>query len=163
MGRVPDAELERLKREVSVARLAEARGIALTRHGADLHGLCPFHEDRSPSLVISPERNLWHCLGACQAGGSVIDWVMKSEPDATRCSLRRTDRATRQQKTARPPRWAGVSVNAQARRSGQASRFERGPGPLAASLGRRSPRRAPPPWTPHPPGPPTPLDPPPPW
>jgi DNA primase len=79
MARVPDSELERLKREVSVARLAEARGIALARHGADLHGLCPFHEDKNPSLVISPERNLWHCLGACQAGGSVIDWVMKSE------------------------------------------------------------------------------------
>jgi DNA primase catalytic core len=79
MARVPDTELERLKRDVSVQRLAEARGIALTRHGADLHGLCPFHDDTNPSLVISPERNLWHCLGACQAGGSVIDWVMRSE------------------------------------------------------------------------------------
>jgi len=39
----------------------------------------PFHEDDTPSLVISPERNLWHCLGACQAGGSVIDWVMRAE------------------------------------------------------------------------------------
>jgi DNA primase len=77
MARVPDAELERLKREASVQRLAEARGIALARHGGDLHGLCPFHDDKSPSLVISPERNLWHCLGACQVGGSVIDWVMK--------------------------------------------------------------------------------------
>jgi DNA primase catalytic core len=79
MARVPDAELERLKREVSVRQLAEARGIALKQHGADLLGLCPFHEDRSPSLVVSPEKNLWHCLGACQAGGSVIDWVMKAE------------------------------------------------------------------------------------
>lgn len=79
MARVPDDELERLKREVSVQQLAEARGIALARHGADLIGLCPFHDDKSPSLVISPERNLWHCLGACQVGGSVIDWVMKSE------------------------------------------------------------------------------------
>ncbi len=79
MARVPDAELERLKREASVQRLAEARGIALKQHGADLIGLCPFHDDTSPSLVISPERNLWHCLGACQAGGSVVDWVMKTE------------------------------------------------------------------------------------
>ncbi len=38
-------------------------------------GLCPFHE---PSLVAS-RKNLWHCLGACAAGGSVIDWVMRSE------------------------------------------------------------------------------------
>jgi len=29
--------------------------------------------------VISPRKNLWHCLGACQAGGSVVDWVMRSE------------------------------------------------------------------------------------
>ena len=79
MARVPDAELERLKREVSVQHLVEARGIALARHGADFLGLCPFHDDKSPSLVVSPERNLWHCLGACQAGGSVIDWVMKAE------------------------------------------------------------------------------------
>ena len=39
----------------------------------------PFHDDATPSLVISPQKNLWHCLGACQQGGSVIDWVMKME------------------------------------------------------------------------------------
>jgi len=79
MARIPETELERLKREVSVERLAEARGVKLERRGADLHGLCPFHEDREPSLVITPAKNLWHCLGACQTGGSVIDWVMRAE------------------------------------------------------------------------------------
>jgi DNA primase catalytic core len=79
MARVPDEIIERLKQEVSLERLAEARGVKLERHGADLHGLCPFHDDREPSLVISPKKNLWHCLGACQTGGTVIDWVMKAE------------------------------------------------------------------------------------
>ena len=79
MARIPDEEIERLKREVSLERLAEARGVKLKRHGADLIGLCPFHEDRAPSLVISPKKNLWHCLGACGRGGSVIDWVMRAE------------------------------------------------------------------------------------
>lgn len=79
MARIPEEEVERLKREVSVERLAVAKGIALKRHGKDLVGLCPFHDDRTPSLVITPEKNLWHCLGACQAGGSVIDWVMRAE------------------------------------------------------------------------------------
>jgi DNA primase catalytic core len=79
MARIPDEEIERLKREVSLERLAEARGVKLKRHGADLIGLCPFHEDRSPSLVISPKKNLWNCLGACGKGGSVIDWVMRAE------------------------------------------------------------------------------------
>ena len=79
MARVSEAEIRALKREISVERLAEARGVKLKKHGKDLIGLCPFHDDREPSLVITPERNLWHCLGACQAGGSVIDWVMRAE------------------------------------------------------------------------------------
>lgn len=79
MARIPASELERLKGEVAVARLAEARGVVLARKGADLVGLCPFHDDHEPSLVITPTKNLWHCLGACQAGGSVVDWVMRAE------------------------------------------------------------------------------------
>jgi len=53
--------------------------VKLTRHGADLLGKCPFHDDRTPSLVITPAKNLWHCLGACNAGGDVIEWVMRAE------------------------------------------------------------------------------------
>ena len=79
MARIPDQVVERLKGEVSVQRLAEARGVVFTRHGADLQGHCPFHEDKTPSLVVTPAKNLWHCLGACQVGGTVIDWVMKAE------------------------------------------------------------------------------------
>jgi len=96
VARIPEAEIERLKREVSLERLVEARGIQLQRHGADLHGLCPFHDDREPSLVVTPSKNLWHCLGACQMGGSVIDWMMKAEGVSFRhaVELLRDDRAT---------------------------------------------------------------------
>jgi DNA primase len=79
MARIPVEEVERLKAEVSVQRLAEARGVAFKKHGSDLIGRCPFHDDKTPSLVVTSEKNLWHCLGACQVGGTVIDWVMKSE------------------------------------------------------------------------------------
>ncbi|MCU7861624.1 MAG: hypothetical protein KZQ86_17755 [Candidatus Thiodiazotropha sp. (ex Lucinoma kastoroae)] len=79
MARIPDDQIDRLKQEVSLQRLAEGQGVVLKRHGADLIGLCPFHDDHEPSLVITPKQNLWHCLGACQSGGSVIDWVMKAE------------------------------------------------------------------------------------
>jgi len=79
MPRIPDAELENLKRDISLERLIESAGIELKRQGKDLIARCPFHDDKTPSLVISPEKNLWHCLGACQAGGSVIDWVMKMQ------------------------------------------------------------------------------------
>ena len=79
MARIPDEVVERLKVEVSVQRLAEARGVVLKKHGADLIGRCPFHEDRTPSLIVTPAKNLWHCMGACQVGGTVIDWVMRAE------------------------------------------------------------------------------------
>jgi DNA primase catalytic core len=79
MARIPESEVERLKKEISVQRLAEARGVKLTRQGANLVGKCPFHDDRTPSLIITPATNLWHCMGACNVGGTVIDWVMKTD------------------------------------------------------------------------------------
>ena len=79
MARIPDELLRRIREEVPLERLAEGRGVELKRHGADLIGRCPFHDDREPSLVVTPGKNLWHCLGECQTGGSPIDWVMKAE------------------------------------------------------------------------------------
>jgi DNA primase len=79
MGRIPEDELERIKRDADLVRLVRSRGIELTQHGHDLLGLCPFHEDHEPSLIVTPGKNLWHCLGACSTGGSAIDWVMKAE------------------------------------------------------------------------------------
>lgn len=65
MARIPESELEHLKATVSVQRLVEAKGVKLVRQGKDWLGRCPFHDDRTPSLVVSPAKNLWHCLGAC--------------------------------------------------------------------------------------------------
>jgi DNA primase catalytic core len=76
MARIPEREIERLKEEISVARLVEAAGIELKPSGKDQLGRCPFHDDAEPSLVITPAKNLWHCFG-CGIGGGPIDWVMK--------------------------------------------------------------------------------------
>jgi DNA primase catalytic core len=89
MARIPDEEVARLKREVSLLTLVRAAGVELKRHGANWLGRCPFHEDRTPSLVLTPSKNLWHCLGACQAGGSVIDWVMRREGVSFRHAVER--------------------------------------------------------------------------
>jgi DNA primase catalytic core len=80
VARIPDDELEKLKTTVDLVRLVEARGVQLTKKGADLVGCCPFHEDDTPSFVVTPHKNLWHCFGGCQAkGGDVIQFVMKAE------------------------------------------------------------------------------------
>ena len=78
-GDYPKAEIDRVKNEISLQRLVESSGIELKRHGAkDLVGRCPFHNDRTPSLIITPSTNEWHCMGACDEGGDVIQWVMKT-------------------------------------------------------------------------------------
>jgi DNA primase len=95
MPYVPPEEKERLKREVSIQRLAEARGIKLHRSGKELIGLCPFHDDCNPSLNIDPVANVWHCKGACGEGGDVIRWVARSEgvSDAHAIALLKRDYA----------------------------------------------------------------------
>ncbi|RQY08618.1 toprim domain-containing protein, partial [Burkholderia stagnalis] len=77
MPRIPEAELERLKSEVSVEQLVRVHGIELNKSGKDWRGRCPFHADDTPSLVVTPSKNLWHCFG-CGAGGGPVDWVMKA-------------------------------------------------------------------------------------
>ncbi|MGE3583121.1 MAG: CHC2 zinc finger domain-containing protein [Hyphomonadaceae bacterium] len=78
MARFSEAELERLKASVGLVALIEASGVKLAPRGRDHVGLCPFHEDREPSLSVTPEKGLWRCFG-CDAGGDAIAWVMKRE------------------------------------------------------------------------------------
>ncbi len=87
MARIPTEELERIKRDISLVRLVEAYGVKLSGQGDNVIGLCPLHEDHDPSLVVSPAKNVWHCLGACQTGGSNIDWVMKTKRVSFRLAL----------------------------------------------------------------------------
>jgi DNA primase catalytic core len=79
MARIPDEEIDRIKREIPIATLVRGRGIELRQTGENLVGRCPFHDDKTPSLIITPAKNLWNCLGACRAGGDVIRWVERSE------------------------------------------------------------------------------------
>jgi DNA primase len=77
--RIPEAELEQIKRGTDLAALVRAKGIELRPHGGGhLAGKCPFHEDKTPSFIVTPEKNLFHCLG-CGAGGTVIDFVMRHD------------------------------------------------------------------------------------
>ena len=87
MPRIPESEIERIKSEVSLVRLAEVAGVKLSKRGKDYSGRCPFHEDKTPSFIISPEKNLWNCLGACGEGGDVISFVMKVEGVSFRYAL----------------------------------------------------------------------------
>jgi len=75
MARIPEAELERIKQDVSLVRLVESAGIALKKQGKDYAARCPFHEDSTASFIVTPAKNLFHCFG-CNAAGGPIDWLM---------------------------------------------------------------------------------------
>lgn len=77
MARIPEGQIERVKRETDLAALIRSRGIELVKHGVkDLVGRCPFHADKTPSLIVSPDKGLYHCLG-CGSAGNAIQFVEK--------------------------------------------------------------------------------------
>ncbi|WP_431890949.1 CHC2 zinc finger domain-containing protein [Pectobacterium colocasium] len=78
MARIPESELQHLKAAISLVEVVRGQGRKVVKRGKDFVVLCPFHQENTPSMVISPEKNLYHCFG-CDAGGSVLDWVMKTE------------------------------------------------------------------------------------
>ncbi len=53
--------------------------IPLKRSGKNYKALCPFHEEKTPSFVVFPETQTWHCFGACNTGGDIFSFVMKKE------------------------------------------------------------------------------------
>jgi len=67
-------KIESIKAGVDLVDLVKAKGIHLKRNGKSYFGLCPFHNDKNPSLSITPSTNLWQCFG-CGAGGDVIRFV----------------------------------------------------------------------------------------
>jgi len=74
----PSASFEEIKRTTDIVRVIESYGIALKRQGKEFVGLCPFHEDKNPSLRVNPDKGLFHCFG-CGAAGNAIQFVAKKE------------------------------------------------------------------------------------
>lgn len=71
-------EIEAVKRSHDLVTVIQSHGIKLRKKGSNYVGLCPFHEEKTPSFTVNPKTNLYHCFG-CNAGGDVIGFICKQE------------------------------------------------------------------------------------
>lgn len=74
--------IDEIKDKVNIVDLVGEMGsVKLRRSGKNYVGFCPFHANsRTGSLIVFPDTGTWHCFGACNEGGTVIDWVLKQNP-----------------------------------------------------------------------------------
>ncbi|RLT37112.1 MAG: DNA primase [Chloroflexi bacterium] len=67
-----------IKARIDIVDLV-SRYVPLKRAGRSYKACCPFHEERTPSFVVTPDRGTWYCFGACGEGGDIFSFVMKKE------------------------------------------------------------------------------------
>ena len=73
-----EGTIEKLKERIDIVELIGSY-VQLKKAGRNFKGLCPFHQEKTPSFVVSPDRQLWRCFGSCGVGGDAIAFFMKYE------------------------------------------------------------------------------------
>ena len=74
---LPQSFLDELRARIGLAALI-GRRVRLQRRGREYHGLCPFHNEKTPSFTVNEEKGFFHCFG-CGAHGDALSFVMQSE------------------------------------------------------------------------------------
>ena len=76
-GYISQETVDRILQQADIVQVI-SEYVPLTRAGRNYRALCPFHEEKTPSFIVSPEKQIFHCFG-CGAGGNVFNFLMKWE------------------------------------------------------------------------------------
>lgn len=71
-------EIDDLVQKTDIVSLVTSKGIALEKRGKNFIGLCPFHNEKTPSFTVSPDKKLANCFG-CHKGGGPLQFIMEIE------------------------------------------------------------------------------------
>jgi DNA primase len=86
MGRIPDETIDAIRDRIDIVDLV-GRHLTLRKAGQSFKGLCPFHDEKTPSFNVNPGRQIFYCFG-CAQGGNAFSFLMKHEnltfPEAAR-------------------------------------------------------------------------------
>jgi len=100
------SDIDEVRTRTDLVSVVE-RYVTLKRAGRQLKGLCPFHQEKTPSFVVSPEIGYWKCFGSCGEGGDVFKFVQKIENLSFPEALERLALSAGVTLTSRQPRAAG--------------------------------------------------------
>lgn len=77
MPRIPQETIDQIVSETNIVDVI-SESVPLRKAGNNFKGLCPFHGEKTPSFVVSPQKQIFHCFG-CGEGGGVVQFLMKKE------------------------------------------------------------------------------------
>jgi DNA primase len=90
VGRIPEETIEAIRDRTDIVDLV-GRYVTLKQAGRSFKGLCPFHNEKTPSFQVNPQLGIFHCFG-CNAGGNVFAFLMRHDnltfPEAVRSLAR---------------------------------------------------------------------------